>query len=236
MVKFRNTGIVWEIELSHNDVVNLELASTLAPIPDPEVKAAIRAMAEVIKYTDKIGGNKGVAITGVVGYFVVTPAGQSPYDKFKTIGKQSVEAIEDTWKSLFGKKTKKHVPGAVAANRDKAGEWEEFGIAALPDGKIAVLSWQGYFSAEGGGGKGVYANRDEIGEWEKWDLEYNDNGTVSLKSINGHYFVAEEGGGSVCNANRPAKGPWERFFMEFHANGTFSLKTEEKHKYVTVLD
>jgi hypothetical protein len=99
-----------------------------------------------------------------------------------------------------------------------------------------MASWRGFFCAENGGGGPVHANRGLIGPWETCTLIRNPNGTVSLRSENGHYLVAENGGGdgSVCNWNRTAIGEWEQFWMEFQPDGSFALKTFSRQTFVSV--
>ena len=81
--------------------------------------------------------------------------------------------------------------GAVKANRPKVGPWETFVLTGVGGGKVALLSWQGFFSAQGGGGSSVYANRPWVRDWEKWELERNaDDGSVSFKSEFGRYLGA----------------------------------------------
>ncbi|WP_144378268.1 fascin domain-containing protein [Mesorhizobium amorphae] len=64
----------------------------------------------------------------------------------------------------------------------------------------------------------------------------NPNGTVSLRSENGHYLVAENGGGdgTFCNWNRTAIGDWEQFWMDYQPNGFFTLRTLSQNRYVSV--
>jgi hypothetical protein len=125
--------------------------------------------------------------------------------------------------------------GSVLANRDQAKEWESFLMAQIGQGnQVGLLSWQGLFSAQGGGGAGVYANRPELKEWETWTLIDNNDGTVSFQTINGHFLCAEEGGGRECQANRTAIGNWEKFYIVNLPNGKIALKTHDKGKFVSV--
>jgi hypothetical protein len=137
----------------------------------------------------------------------------------------------------FGRRQNPHTPGGMVANRMVAADWEKFMLMTLTDegsrGKVAILAHTGYLAAEDGGGGSTYANRSAIGPWEKWEIIKHGDGSVSFKSIDGHYFVAEEGGGSFCGANRSQIGEWERFRLEFDAAGRVSIKTVRKGLYVS---
>jgi hypothetical protein len=124
--------------------------------------------------------------------------------------------------------------GAVTADRDQAAQWESFRIGHHGDGRVSILSWQGFFSAQMGGGHGVYANRPEIGDWETWRLIRNDDGSVSLQTFDGHYLCAEEGGGRECQANRTSIGDWEKFALVPLAGGQVALRSWTRGKFVSV--
>lgn len=125
--------------------------------------------------------------------------------------------------------------GAVLADRTQIGDWESFTMATVGAGnKVSLLAWQGLFSAQSGGGHGVYANRMQVGDWETWTLIGNPDGTASLQTINGHYLTAEGGGGSVCQADRTAIGNWEKFFLVNLPSGKVALKTHDQGKFVSV--
>jgi hypothetical protein len=124
--------------------------------------------------------------------------------------------------------------GAVMADRDQALAWETFLISHLDNHGVALLSWRGLLSAQGGGGAGVYANRPQVGPWETWTLLDNHDGTFSLQTINQHYLCAEEGGGRECQADRPGIGDWEKFYLVPLPGGAFALKTLVRGKFVSV--
>lgn len=116
--------------------------------------------------------------------------------------------------------------GHIWADRDQPGPWESFILAHLSDGnKVSLLSWQGLFSAQFGGGQDVYANRPQVGDWETWTLIDNNDGTVSFRSFNGHYLSAEQGGGAAVYVNRTAIGDWEKFVLVNLPDGKVALKT-----------
>jgi hypothetical protein len=126
--------------------------------------------------------------------------------------------------------------GAVHANRSAAHKWEAFWLGSLGGDRVALLSWQGHFSAQFGGGAGVYANRPLIGEWETWKLIRNADGTISLQTFTGHFLCAEAGGGRECQANRTVIGDWEKFHLVHLPEGQVALKTKVSGQFVSVQD
>ncbi|HEX4488046.1 MAG TPA: hypothetical protein VH088_17340 [Terriglobales bacterium] len=136
---------------------------------------------------------------------------------------------------LLGSEPDPNQHGHIWANRDAAGEWESFVLAKTGDGdKVSLLSWQGLFSAQMGGGGDVYANRPQVGDWETWTLIDNNDGTVSFKSFNGNYLSAEQGGGAALYANRTIIGTWEKFYLVTLSGGKIALKSHDKGKFVSV--
>ena len=108
-------------------------------------------------------------------------------------------------------------------------------MGSIGDGsKISLLAWQGFFSAQMGGGHGVYANRPQVGPWETWTLIDNHDGTISLQTNDGHFFCAEEGGGRECQADRTAIGNWEKFYLVNLSDGRVAFKTHDKGQFVSV--
>jgi hypothetical protein len=127
--------------------------------------------------------------------------------------------------------------GGIHADRIAAGDWERFIMMQIPPGQqIALLSWQGLFSAQNGGGADVYANRVKLDKWETWNFVDNHDSTVSLQTIDGHYLTATNGGGddSYCKADSTAIGTWERFYLENQPGGHIALKTHDKGTYLSV--
>src|SRR5262249_6914869 len=105
--------------------------------------------------------------------------------------------------------------GGVHADRPAVGE--RFILAQLPPSNhIALLSWQGLFSAQNGGGGHIYVNRPTVGRWETWTLINNPDQTVSFQSTGGHFLSALNGGGndSFCTVKATAIGSTERFFLQ----------------------
>ena len=127
------------------------------------------------------------------------------------------------------------IHGSVMADRNQALEWESFTLATIaPGNQVSLLSHVGLFSAQGGGGQGVYANRTQVQDWETWTLFDNGDGTASLRTIDGHFLTAEEGGGRECQANRTAIGNWEKFYIVNLPNGKIALRTHDQGKFVSV--
>lgn len=126
--------------------------------------------------------------------------------------------------------------GGIHADRTPVGDWERFIMAQIPPGnQIALLSWQGLFSAQNGGGADVYANRVKVGPWETWNIVDNHDGTLSFQTADGHLLTATNGGGpgSYCLANQTAVTASERFVKEDVAGGHIALKTQ-KGTYLSV--
>ena len=136
---------------------------------------------------------------------------------------------------LFSPAPDPNAHGHIWANRDQPAEWESFILGQLGEGnKVSLLSWQGLFSAQQGGGNDVYANRPQVGDWETWTLIDNNDGTVSFQTFNGNYLSAEQGGGVACYANRTTIGTWEKFYLVNLPDGKVALKTHDKGKFVSV--
>jgi hypothetical protein len=125
--------------------------------------------------------------------------------------------------------------GHIWANRDTPAQWESFILAQVAAGnKVSLLSWQGLFSAQNGGGNDVYANRPQVGDWETWTLIDNNDGTVSFESFNGNYLSAQLGGGTALYVNRTTIGTWEKFYLVNLPDGRVALKTHDLGKFVSV--
>lgn len=115
--------------------------------------------------------------------------------------------------------------GTVNANRDNAGPWETFLMAAdedcIMDGSSVSIETGAkyYFSAQDNGN--LHADRKSAGSWEHFSLVNHtdvagcleDGDSVSLRSVHGKYLVAEDNGSA--NADRDGIGSWERFQVVF---------------------
>jgi hypothetical protein len=125
--------------------------------------------------------------------------------------------------------------GGVHADRDQPQQWESFLLGQVGTGnQVALLSWHGFFSAQMGGGQGVYANRPAVGDRETWTLINSGDGTVSFRTINGHCLCAEQGGGRECQADRTTIGDWEKFVVVNLPGGKIALRTYSQGTYVSV--
>ncbi len=95
---------------------------------------------------------------------------------------------------------------------------------------VAIRSWMGWFSAEGGGGGAVSGNRGAISTWERFTItdlnggELQEGDLVTLQASNGLYLCAEGSGGGPIVANRSAAGGWEQFTVGLQPNSSISLK------------
>jgi hypothetical protein len=291
VISFSHEGVVWVLTLDEPETQALSglisaggpLAPAAGPLA-PAVAAAVAAGAAYIVTIDKLGGNHGVEINGVIGVpgIIVTPRAGGLYAQLVQAGRMAVsgktiidfvigasghiaplggalgfsavggvlgQVVGGTplgWAlaGALGLVVNKLLPppdpnqhGGVHADRTSVGDWERFMLAQLGNGnQVSLLSWQGLFSAQGGGGGDVYANRPQVGSWETWDLIDNHDGSISFKSNNGHYLTALNGGGggSYCRADRTAIGTWERFIIENQPNGRVALKTHDKGTYLSV--
>ena len=290
MAQFHMTGPVWIIRLNNDEtnalpgIINSwgQLVGAVAGPLAPIVSATLAASTPYIQLMNRLGGNRGVEVNGVVGKagVIVTPIGSGMYEKmingarFVVSGRTVADFLVEAAVSVPALRNTLGIPaaarvlelvrsgtplgwavagglgfiinlalaepsadqhGGVHADRDQIQQWETFTIAEVGDGEIALLSWQGFFSARDGGGAEVFANRPEVLPWERWRLIHNgDDGTISFRTVNGHFLVAEEGGGRECWANRTAIGPWEKFFIEFLPGGQIALRTLVQRKIVSV--
>ncbi|MDD4650794.1 MAG: metallophosphoesterase [Methanothrix sp.] len=116
--------------------------------------------------------------------------------------------------------------GAVVANRNAIGSWEEFELIDLSNNNVALQACNGqYLCAEGGGGGAVVANRNAVGAWETFRLIDRGNGYFALQAANGQYICAEGGGGDGMVANRNAIGAWETFrFLDLRRPANVALQ------------
>ncbi len=139
--------------------------------------------------------------------------------------------------TLVGAEPDPNQHGHIWANRTTAAQWESFIMATVaPGNKVSLLSWQGLFSAQNGGGNDVYANRPQVGDWETWTVIDNNDGTISFQSFNGNYLSAQGGGGDgmAVYVNRTTIGTWEKFILVNLPDGKIALKTHDKGQYVSV--
>ncbi len=108
--------------------------------------------------------------------------------------------------------------GDLNANRDSAGEWEQFYIAPLGNNTYTIRSSHGrYLSAEGGGGSQLHANRTSVGGWEKFVLQgqLKDNTTIGFRAADSKYWVSVwiQQNPARVGANGAAFGDWEKLIV-----------------------
>jgi hypothetical protein len=81
---FSQNGVVWNVTLSDQEVVNADWAAGAVALHWPnEVTAALAAAAGYLLLMDKIGGSNGVDVTGVIGatgVVATTPHGAGFYN------------------------------------------------------------------------------------------------------------------------------------------------------------
>lgn len=264
---FKMEGLVWVLSCNNEQTLALQsLITTMAPKLTvaagpyaPQMATAIGVSLTYIEVMNRIGGNNGVDINGVIGVsgLVVTPRLGKLFGTLLTASRLGVtgrvisEFIANAAASspalasslqlsgiavvirtinagtplgwalaaaagfvvrLFEPEPDINDHGAVLAKAGQIGEWESFTIGGCGIGdRVSILSWLGHFSAQGGGGAGVYANRPAVGEWEQFRIIDNHDGTYSFQTFNGHYLSAEMGGGRELQANRTQIGEWEKF-------------------------
>lgn len=104
--------------------------------------------------------------------------------------------------------------GILHANRDTAGEWENFYALPSSDGTLTLRSSHGrLLSAEGGGGAAVHANRAAVGPWEQFTLEgaLKDGTLVSFVAHDGAHRVSAHA--VEVDATASTSGATERFTL-----------------------
>jgi len=288
-----HAGPIWNIGLSHPEVLRLLAAGAIAPfalpIPPP-VAVVIDTSIAYIVLMDGIGGFHGVDITVVEGAAgcVVSPQGSGIYpalsqavnvavDAGRTIGDfivktvlQGVQSVSGTvaisagaliagvpgavigglLHGLFGGGGQPAPPprGGVAA--DSQGQptgVNKFVLCQISPGNgVSLLSWQGFFCPQNGGGTSIYANTNAVGQFERLVLEDNGDGTVSLRcdaTGTSFYLRAEYGGGNVCQwdttnpgvGGYPHRTPQETSFRIVPLEaGNIALQTYSRQYYVRV--
>lgn len=104
--------------------------------------------------------------------------------------------------------------GAVTANRQTRGTWENFGIVSLGQGLVALRTSNGqYLCAENGGGGTLSANRTAIGDWERFQVIGLGGDRVALRTANGYYLTVANGVVSAVGG-QPSDGQVFRFSVE----------------------
>jgi hypothetical protein len=219
-VNFDTSSGVWEVSLSHEDVLALRRdADSFLDNYLPFIAEIIKTCLSLISIVDAIGFNNGVNITGIfqTPFVTVTPRFVSAMDVLKSIAPALRNATG--------------LPGGVIG----AGMGAGIGLlAAGPAGIVlgGVAGWLGdaVFSNDPRPGD-VHCDRRSVGPWEKFMLASAGEDKVGIWSWRG-YFCAENGGGGPVHANRGNVGPWETVTMINNPNGTVSLRSENGHYLV----
>lgn len=259
-INYQQDRLAWKVFLEHEEIVAIDNASTLAPIPEPSVKAAITAASKILVVADKAGGEKGAEITGIfgVGFTVVTPAGLSPYEELRKAGgtvsdsaksglgiiserlERAGADISNGFKNLVrmdrGNRGTRHA-GVTALSSNPDGERTSYHIFVLDGGEIALLSHQGFLACQDPKDGGIYGDASMIGPWERYRIEKHNGDSISLfNPYHGRYVFCDQGGGSVCGCSKEKAASWESFVFEDSDDGAFALKTAAKNNYVRVGD
>ena len=144
------------------------------------------------------------------------------------------------WKKHFGAKSSSTF-GRLASDRKEALDWEKFRVIVVDKDAVAIAGHTGFLSmTEKDGKKTISAvcDRREIGAWEKMKLSKNEDGTVSIFSIDWNcYLIArpknDEGIDNFWDKSTiflpgvKDNGPNRkstRFKIEFHNDGSVSFK------------
>jgi hypothetical protein len=260
--EFGHEGPVWHISLDNNDTITLctLLASGAgaagAPVATatiaggtavfgplwPAIVAALAAGAGYILSINRLGGNNGVDINGVVGTegLIVTPR----------VGKVYGQLIKIARLGVSGRVIIEMVLAACAKDPALASAWQ-IPVAAGIFGQVAAGTPLGWAIAVGVGvverfilgadepnpdqHGGVHADRDHVEAWESfWMNCLNSDTRVSILSWQG-LFSARNGGGSSVFANRPQVKEWETWRLIRNGDGSVSFQTWDGH-YLTARD
>ena len=113
--------------------------------------------------------------------------------------------------------------GALNANRDAIGEWEQWTPELHSEEAVAFRSHHGlYMVCEADGG--ANANRGEALEWEQWEVYYQDCENwdlagswecISLRSHAHGKWLCAEGDAVTVNCNRDAALGWETWYGHY---------------------
>jgi hypothetical protein len=239
---------VWWLELNNEQTLRLaEVLKTgggalaiIAPgSPLSVIGAGILAAYPYILAMNKLGGNNGVTISGVLGTLGVIA--------MPRVGKWAAEAISALRTTVQGKTildaliflagkspvldNALKIPPIAAAVALVAG--------ATPLGWI-VAGVAGWFIAEQDEppplpAGAVFANRDIAREWERLLIaSVNNDPAANRISILSHVglFSALDGGGQSVYANRSKVEDWEKWTLINNSDGTVSFKSNDDRHYL----
>jgi hypothetical protein len=241
MAQFSGGPAGWNVQLSHDEVTTASDTADLVSMGvPPPYDTFLSAGAEYLRTIDALGGHNGVNVSGSGPTFVATPAGVPIVgDLINVIVKigagVSTEAVDIVKGALgllgvhFGSSR-----GELHADEDNPGSEETFAFVSLPNGKVAILAYTGYFCADHDREGRVWADRQGIGPWENWGLVHNGDGSVSFSSDQGWYISANPQT-NHCElwTNRQNIGQWESFNLAQRPNGFIALQARSNGKWVS---
>jgi len=226
-------GVSWRVILENGDVERLEQGTAVVAVvtgPEPTTKA-ISAAVGIISAVNRVGGKKGVEITGVLGAVAicVTPKGKGPFADLKQASDETTKLL-DHWGAVFRGDFKKadgwlakHDPSAKVADkikdvlrigRSKESNDDPPGAPRQPKGDM-------------------FAVQTEPNDWTRFMLMSVDD-KVTLLFHTG-YLSAEQGGNQDAHANRfPVEG-CEKWALIHNSDNTVSFKSDDGH-YLRALD
>lgn len=238
--EFRMKGPVWTLILDHDQTTKLSQVLiegggpllAAAGVAAPVIAGALFASIVYINFVDRLGGNNGVEINGVVGVQGILVHPRLMGGRFELLADSArigVAGVTITaWlvaaiaKSPALATALQFAPLAAIANAVSLGTPLGLAIGAALD-----LALEGEPNPDTFGP--VVANRNHVGEWESFEIgTCRDSSEVSLMSHMGH-FSAVDGGGKGVYANRPDVGAWERWGLIKHGDGTTSFLTANAH-------
>lgn len=239
MAEVHRDGNAYVVILSHEEVNEIAVSSATAATLYPPIAPFIVAVMPVIVAMDNLGGRNGVEISGSIGspILLILPRPKGVFGSvFKTvadIGKFIVEYHPYTLLAslylkgieavigLFGKGK-----GEVYANAGPIGENEKLSMITCTDGRIGILSYRGYFTADDDT-KSVIANREDLLDYEKWTMIQHPDGRVSFRSHPGKWMCADRNVGKRVMVDRSDPGEWEKFTVHFPSAGLVALQDSE---------
>jgi hypothetical protein len=249
MVAFSHTGPVWTVSLDEHETQNmtglLAAGGPLAPAAGPLAPAVLAAIGAGVGYIttiDKLSGNQGVDVNGVVGTvgIIVIPRGTGLYQQLVQAAKETV-AVHTVIEFLIGASAAVPSLGAELGISTAAGVFSKVAAGTPLGWAVAASVVVGTIinklepppdpNAHGG----VHADRTAVGDWERFTLaQIGEPSKVSLLAWQG-LFSAQGGGGGDVYANRPQVGPWETWNMAANPDNTISLQSTNGH-YLSALN
>ncbi len=103
---------------------------------------------------------------------------------------------------------------SMRANRNEAGNQEQFIVESAGEGTISIKGNNGKYVSSENGNKAMNCNRNAIGSWEKFKLEPLGGDLYAIKGNNGKYVSHENGRNMGVFCNRSRIGSWEKFTIK----------------------